>query len=292
MVGAKGPVGPAGQAGKTGDHGTEGLAGQDGPQGPKGANFKYDLIGPSAFAVGLGGDRGMIHTGTKGLTFEHSESACQIRFVQKMRKEGKSEVPGIISGFKGNIGVGTTQPEKELHVMDNCKKTDAECANRDGPLMLSASWRNVVMAKVQDSHYDMIGAYTNWAKGTSLVYIAAHDQQALPVTKSFERVYFGGPDGENPPAARFENFEGKFYATKFVENVREEEASEVLKDADVFLDTAHTAKSVDLSHAHLALHAKVSHHKAHLGALQTEMDDTIAIAKKLKAKLSLSLRHK
>jgi len=283
--GAKGPVGPNGQAGGKGMHGRVGRAGNAGPEGPRGEDFKYEIAGPSAFSIGLGGDRGLISSGVNGFRFEHSEKACQIRFVQKEMQPGRSQAPAIIAGLNGNLGVGTVSPGKMLHVMDQCRGTDEECANRKGPLLLSASWRNVVMAKVQTKYFDMIGAYTNWAKGVSSIYIGAHDQQALPVTKSFERVYFGGVVGGDSPVARFENFVGKFYATKFVQQVQDQDASDILKNADAFLDVAHTAKSVDLSYTHIALHSKVANHDAELANIGNQMTDLLLMAKGMKAKL-------
>jgi len=285
MAGAKGPAGPAGQAGRKGDYGRKGQAGPEGPIGPLGDDFKYKLAGPAAFAIGLGGDRGLMYSKSQGLNLEHSENPCQMRFIQKQMQDGQSTVPAILAGSNGNIGVGIEDPEKALHVQDECTKTDAECANRKGPLMLSASWRNVVVSKVQDVHYDMIGAYTNWGKGTSTIHVAAHDQQARPATTAVERVYFGGFNGDNPPVVRFENYVGKFYATKFVQNVEREAASGIIQDADSFLDMAHTAKSVDLSHTHIALHAKTAAHKVHLANLESEMADLLATARSMTSKL-------
>merc|ERR1711918_329784 len=121
-----------------------------------------------------------------------------------------------------------------------------------------------MMSKVQNTHYDMIGAYTNWAQGQSRIYLAAHDQSAQPATKQPERVYFGGVVGGAPPVTRFENFAGKFYATKFVQNVKEEDASEIMSDADSFLDITSAAKEMDLSHVHVAVHAKTRQHQEEL----------------------------
>jgi len=230
----------------------------------------------------------MMYSSANGLSLQHNESPCQIRFVQKVARPDRSNMPAIIAGYFGNLGIGIVMPEKELHVNDQCINPDAECANRKGPLLISASWRNVIMSKVQSVYYDMIGGYTNWAQAESRIYIAAHDQSAQPATKQPERVYFGGVVGGAPPVTRFENFAGKFYATKFVQKVEEEDASEIMSDADSFLDMTTAAKSMDLSHVHVAVHAKAREHHHELTRIRAETSDLAAIASRIKAKLTKS----
>merc|ERR1711959_419135 len=166
--GAKGPDGRLGNAGPAGERGRAGRSGQRGTPGPKGDDFHYKISGPTKFAIGLGGDKGLVYSSLKGMFMQHSENPCQIRFVQKVSKKGKSNMPGIISGYFGNVGFGTRTARKALHVKDQCtNKNDAKCADRKGPIILSASWRNVLMSKVKNTYYDMIGSYTNWAGGKS-----------------------------------------------------------------------------------------------------------------------------
>jgi hypothetical protein len=232
-----------------------------------------------------------MYSGATGMAFEHSENPCQIRFVQKISQKGKSSNPGILAGYFGNIGIGTRTPLKKLQVNDMCTaKADAECANRKGQILMSASWRNVLMSKIQTTNYDMIGAYTNWGGGKSVVYLGAHDSQARPMTRPVERVYFGGvPKGRVKPFAYYENLNGKMYATKFVKMVKKKEAFEISRNADVFLETAHTAKTVDLAHATVALHAKTHRHDTQLADLQQQVGAMTSTLSRIRAKLASKL---
>jgi hypothetical protein len=261
-----------GNAGEAGHRGRVGKAGKAGPTGPKGDDFKYEIDGAKQFAVGLGGAKGMMYSDNSGIKLEHSENPTQIRFVQKQSQSGKSTNPAIIAGYFGNLGIGTRTPYKKLHVKDLCTKPDAECADRKGQIMMSASWRNVLMSKIGKTNYDMIGAYTNWAKGRSIIYIGAHDSQARPTTQPVTRVYFGGvPVGKVKPDVRYENDNGKFYAKKFVKKLKAKALSEVSMNADVFLEMAHNADSVDLVDHTVALHGKTSHHNRQLNDLESEI---------------------
>jgi len=267
--GQKGNEGEQGVHGSVGEHGKRGVAGKGGPKGPKGPNFAYSITGPTKFSAGIGGDKGLMFSGIKGLVLEHNTNPCQIRFVQKIKQQGKSALPAIIAGLGGRLGIGVVTPEKDLHIMDQCiSENDDQCANRKGPLLLSASWRNTVMSKVGNSYYDMIGAYTNWAKDTSSVHIGARDQMARPAVKISPRVVFGGNVKQTDGLARFEPSVGKFYATKFAQNVAAAPKARILEDADSFLDVAHTAKTVDVAHTHVALHAKTARHAQKLAGLE------------------------
>jgi len=280
--GRQGPKGPTGKPGPVGSTGRVGKAGSAGPIGAKGRQFKYSITGPAKFAVGLGGDRGLIYSSQNGMFFEHTENPCQIRFVQKISQQGKSTQPGIVAAYRGNIGIGTRVPQRKLHVEDRCtKKQDAECSNRKGQIMLSASWRNTLMSKMKTTNYDMIGSYVNWAKGRSAVHIAAYDSQAKPMTTPTARVFFGAvPDGAVQPRVRVENMNGKFYATKFVKKIKKTYTEDLYRNADVLLDTG----SVDLVDISLALHAKTAHHEEKLRRLESETKTLLAQVKMLRQK--------
>jgi hypothetical protein len=192
----------------------------------------------------------------------------------------------MIAGYFGNIGVGTRTPSKKLEIDDKCIfKQDTKCATRKGQLMLSASWRNTLMSKVKTTYYDMIGSYANWAKGKSVVYIAAHDSQARPVTAPVDRVYFGGiPRGRVKPMVRFEAMNGKFYATKFVKKVKLREVEEISRRADVFLDMG-VGETTDLVDTAIALKAKTRRHHHQLAQLETDAKDLAEQMSKLKLRL-------
>jgi hypothetical protein len=195
-------------------------------------------------------------------------------------------MPGTIAGYYGNVGIGTRRPERMLHVKHQCtSKNDAECVDRSGQIMLAASWRNVLMSRIKNINYDIIGSYANWAQGKSVIYIGAHDSQARPSTSPIQRVFFGRTlAGEVMPRVRVEMLNGKFYAKKFVKIMPKKAAAEIEENADMFLDVEN-GTPVDVADMSLALHAKTRHHAKALAHLTSEADRLIEQAKQLKLRL-------